>query len=128
MKQAGKMPLDFWSFIYAFYFEPLNYFDDYQSGIWPHIDVNHLWFLRSLWQYSIALLLFSFIFERAQLFIKKWIQKAVIFVSERLIVLSIMLVTSTLLIDTMLTGDAVREMYGLMLHFFWEVSIRSGAN
>jgi hypothetical protein len=115
MKQAGKMPLDFWSFVYAFYFEPLNYFDDYQSGIWPHIDVNHLWFLRSLWKYSIALLLFSFIFERTQLFIKKWIQKAVIFVSETLIVLSIILATSTLLIDTMLTGDAVREMYGLML-------------
>lgn len=115
MKQAGKMPLDFWSFVYAFYFEPLNYFDDYQSGIWPHVDVNHLWFLRSLWKYSIAILLFSFIFELTPLLIKEWIQKAITFVSETLIVLSIMLVTSTLLIDTTLTGDAVREMYGLVL-------------
>ncbi len=115
MKQAGKMPLDFWPFVYAFYFEPLNYFDDYQSGIWPHVDVNHLWFLRSLWKYSIALLLFSVLFERTPLLIKKWVQKAVDFFSNKLLVLSIMLIASTLLIDTLLTGDAVREMYGLLL-------------
>ncbi len=115
MKQASKMPLDFWPFIYAFYFEPLNYFDDYQSGIWPHVDVNHLWFLRSLWKYSIALLLISFLFERTPLFIKKWAQKAGDFVSNKLLALSIMLIASTLLIDTLLTGDDVREMYGLLL-------------
>jgi hypothetical protein len=31
-------------------------FEQYQAGVWPHWDVNHLWYLRSLWQYSIALI------------------------------------------------------------------------
>jgi peptidoglycan/LPS O-acetylase OafA/YrhL len=115
MKQAGKMPLDFWPFVYAFYVAPLNYFDDYQSGIWPHVDVNHLWFLRSLWKYSMALLLITLLCKHTPLLIKKWVQKAVAFASNKLLALSIMLIASTLLIDTLLTGDAVREMYGLLL-------------
>ena len=115
MKQAGKMPLDFWPFVYAFYFEPLSYFDEYQSGIWPHVDVNHLWFLRSLWKYSIVLLLVSILLKRTPVFIKKWAQEALAFLSNKLLALSIMLIASTLLIDTLLTGDAVREMYGLLL-------------
>ncbi|MGB0895090.1 MAG: acyltransferase family protein [Parashewanella sp.] len=114
MKQAGKMPLDFWSFIHAFYFEPRNYFDAYQSGIWPHIDVNHLWFLRALWKYSVALLLFSILFERTPLHIKKWIQKAATSVSGKLSALSITLIVSTLLIENLLIGDDVREIYGLL--------------
>lgn len=114
MKQAEKMPLDLWSFVYAFYFDPLNYFADYQSGIWPHIDVNHLWFLRALWKYSIALLLLSLMLESAPLWMKEWAKKAAFFVSSTLIVMLITLVILTLLIITLLTGDTVREMYGLI--------------
>lgn len=108
MKQAGKMPLEFWSFVYAFYFEPLNYFDDYQSGIWPHIDVNHLCFLRSLWKFSVVLLIVS------PLFAYNWAQKAAAFLGHKPFILSIVLIISALLIDTLLTGDTAREMYGLL--------------
>ncbi len=30
-------------------------FDDYSSGIWPHVDVNHLWYLRELWTFTLLL-------------------------------------------------------------------------
>ena len=32
-------------------------FADYQSGIWPHVDVNHLWYLRELWTFTVLLLI-----------------------------------------------------------------------
>ena len=32
-------------------------FNGYQSGILPHIDVNHLWYLRELWQFSLLLII-----------------------------------------------------------------------
>lgn len=38
-------------------------FDSYQPGIWPHIDVNHLWYLRELWTFSIYLLVLLPIFN-----------------------------------------------------------------
>jgi len=30
-------------------------FDGYSSGIWPHVDVNHLWYLRELWTFTLLL-------------------------------------------------------------------------
>nr|MDJ0919107.1 acyltransferase family protein [Woeseiaceae bacterium] len=33
-------------------------FDDYRSGIWPHVDVNHLWYLRELWTFTLLLVVF----------------------------------------------------------------------
>ncbi len=32
-------------------------FDGYTAGIWPHVDVNHLWYLRELWTFTLLLLL-----------------------------------------------------------------------
>ncbi|MGH8051782.1 MAG: acyltransferase family protein, partial [Arenimonas sp.] len=34
-------------------------FAKYQPGILPHIDVNHLWYLRELWAFSIFILVLS---------------------------------------------------------------------
>lgn len=31
-------------------------FADYSSGIWPHVDVNHLWYLRELWLFTLLLI------------------------------------------------------------------------
>lgn len=31
-------------------------FKDYTAGIWPHVDVNHLWYLRELWRFTLLLL------------------------------------------------------------------------
>ncbi len=32
-------------------------FDGYRSGIWPHVDVNHLWYLRELWTFTLLLII-----------------------------------------------------------------------
>lgn len=107
MKQAGKMPLDFWQFCYAFYVEPMQYFDDYQSGIWPHIDVNHLWFLRSLWQYSVILLLL------APLLVSQRVTLVVSLINQRLPAIIAITVISVLLVQMLCTGEQVREVYGM---------------
>jgi hypothetical protein len=57
MTQNGDLNLNFWQFMAAFYTPDTEVFAKYTSGIWPHIDVNHLWFLRSLWKYSLAIVL-----------------------------------------------------------------------
>jgi hypothetical protein len=56
MTHNGDLNLSYWQFLKEFYTSNSDVFDKYQSGIWPHIDVNHLWFIRSLWQYSLILL------------------------------------------------------------------------
>ncbi len=51
------LTISYWEFLGAFW--QLNHplFENYQAGIWPHIDVNHLWYLRELWTFSLYLLL-----------------------------------------------------------------------
>ncbi len=56
MTVNGDINMNYWQFLKAFFSNSSGVFDNYQSGIWPHIDVNHLWFLRSLWQYSLLIL------------------------------------------------------------------------
>lgn len=56
MSQNGDLNISFWQFIQAFYGDNNELFANYRPGIWHHIDVNHLWFIRSLWQFSLALL------------------------------------------------------------------------
>ena len=107
MTQAGKMPLDFGPFLFALYVDPQHYFDDYQSGIWPHFDVNHLWFLRSLWQFSVMILLAS------PLLTSKWGLKVTHFLSRHLKVQFGISILSVALIETLLAGEQIREVYGL---------------
>jgi hypothetical protein len=56
MSNNGDLNMSYWQFLKLFFTDGNGVFDKYQSGIWPHIDVNHLWFLRSLWQYSLVIL------------------------------------------------------------------------
>ncbi len=56
MSYNGDINMNYWKFLVQFYSTDTVIFDKYQAGIWPHIDVNHLWFIRSLWQYSLVLL------------------------------------------------------------------------
>ncbi|WP_158638066.1 acyltransferase family protein [Shewanella donghaensis] len=56
MSYNGDLNLSYWQFLSEFYSPNSAVFEQYQSGIWPHIDVNHLWFIRSLWQFSLILL------------------------------------------------------------------------
>jgi hypothetical protein len=55
MSASGDLNMSYWQFMQAFFSSETDVFDKYQSGIWPHIDVNHLWYLRSLWQFSMLL-------------------------------------------------------------------------
>ena len=129
MKQAGDMPLSFFSFVNALYFEPRNYFENYQSGIWPRFDVNHLWFLRSLWQFSLVLLLFS------PILLSVYFQQIYGYLSKNNLVLSALSFVIVLLIETLLVGEQKREIYGfyfLLLGFvignsndFWSSISRS---
>ncbi|MFT5758910.1 MAG: hypothetical protein ACI9LM_003658 [Alteromonadaceae bacterium] len=58
MIHNGDLQMNFWQFLLEFFSTDSDVFEKYQSGIWPHIDVNHLWFIRALWQYSIGLIFF----------------------------------------------------------------------
>ncbi|TQV88206.1 acyltransferase family protein [Aliikangiella coralliicola] len=52
----GDLSVSYWEFYRAFF--DLNHpmFKAYQPGIWPHIDVNHLWYLRELWCFTLYLI------------------------------------------------------------------------
>lgn len=55
MTQKAGLDMSYWQFTVEFFSYNSPIFKEYQSGIWPHIDVNHLWYLRSLWQFSLIL-------------------------------------------------------------------------
>jgi len=56
MTANGALDMSYWQFYLAMFTDSGSLFEKYQAGIWPHWDVNHLWYLRSLWQYSLALI------------------------------------------------------------------------
>ena len=56
MTQKSGLDLSYWEFLLEFFSANSSIFTSYQAGIWPHIDVNHLWYLRSLWQFSLILI------------------------------------------------------------------------
>lgn len=55
MKSHGDMDLSLWQFWQVFFDLDNPIFDKYQPGILPHIDVNHLWYLRALWPFTLIL-------------------------------------------------------------------------
>ena len=60
MSYRGDLPaMSYWQFYRAFFDLSNPLFAKYQPGIWPHIDVNHLWFVRELWTFSLLLLLLT---------------------------------------------------------------------
>ncbi len=56
MLQNGDLDISYWRFYQAFFDLDHTLFADYQAGILPHMDVNHLWYIRELWTFSIYLL------------------------------------------------------------------------
>lgn len=55
MSAKGEIDISYWAFLQAFFQTDHPIFANYNWGIWPNIDVNHLWYLRSLWYYSMSL-------------------------------------------------------------------------
>ena len=44
MTSNGDLNMSYQQFYLAFFNADSTLFDKYQAGIWPHIDVNHLWY------------------------------------------------------------------------------------
>lgn len=59
MVQKDGLSLSYWQFYQAFFDLSHPLFNDYRRGVWPHVDVNHLWYLRSLWKFTLVLLLLA---------------------------------------------------------------------
>jgi glucan biosynthesis protein C len=59
MTSKGDLHMSYWQFMQHFYGSDSPVFDKYTSGIFPHIDVNHLWYLRELWTFSLVVLCLS---------------------------------------------------------------------
>ncbi len=57
MTVNGDLSMGYVDFYVAFLVPGNPLFDSYTAGIWPHIDVNHLWYLRELWQFSLLIVL-----------------------------------------------------------------------
>ena len=53
----GDLSVSYLEFYRAFFDINHPMFEGYQAGVWPHMDVNHLWYLRELWLFSMYLLL-----------------------------------------------------------------------
>jgi len=52
----GHLNIGYWSFLSEFFSLDSDIFSQYQAGIVPHVDVNHLWYLRELWLFSLLLI------------------------------------------------------------------------
>ena len=64
IEMAGKAQLpenfSYLDFYQAFWHLKDPLFAQYKSGILPHMDVNHLWYLRELWKFSLLLIVMHF--------------------------------------------------------------------
>lgn len=56
MSGRGDFSGNYLEFYRAFLMPGTNLFEEYSAGIWPHVDVNHLWYLRELWQFTLLLI------------------------------------------------------------------------
>jgi len=107
MTVNGDLNLSYWQFSQAFFSSDSEVFAKYQSGIWPHIDVNHLWYLRSLWQYSLGLLLLLPLLNAA------WLTKVVNWiVTQDGLWAIIIAIIPIFAIQLIIEGETTREVLG----------------
>ena len=109
MRANGDMPLDYWQFYQAFFDLDHPLFDGYRAGIYPHVDVNHLWYLRELWQYSLGLLLVAPLLNSDR--ISRWWQALLALPALWLVVV---LVLPVWVIQMTTHGDDTREYHGML--------------
>jgi hypothetical protein len=109
MKQAGEMPLSYIDFLYSLFFDQQTIFENFSSGIWPGIDVNHLWFLRSLWQFSLLAIALHLLLRNQR--VSNWLA----YIAGRPAVIFLLACLGTWMVHDQLEGEAIREAYGLLL-------------
>lgn len=111
MTQAGEMPLNYPDFVYALFFEQGTLFTHFTAGIWPSIDVNHLWYLRSLWQFTLlAIVLFPIVTTSR-------IAALLNTLSGKTLYLLGLIFLLVLAIHYTQTGNNIREYYGCLWFF-----------
>ena len=113
MHQQGVIDITYWQFYLAFLDTSNSIFVNYQSGVWPHVDVNHLWYLRSLWQFMLIVFIYSLV---AKLSIFSSLLNT-IQVNLSFSMLTGLLVIAMLLANNCLKGDAIREVSGFIFLF-----------
>ncbi|MBQ4859859.1 acyltransferase family protein [Pseudoalteromonas sp. MMG007] len=111
MSQQGVINISYWQFYLAFIETNNTLFINYQSGVWPNVDVNHLWYLRSLWQFMLIIIVLTF-FARLPFIapLKVFVKGCVSFG-----LLITLLIVAVLFTRHYLTGDSIRETNGLIL-------------
>lgn len=123
MQYRGDLSgMDYWTF-YTLFFDLDNpLFANYQSGILPHMDVNHLWFLRELWTFSLLLVLVTPVLR--WLNVTVWLEMAF---ERRYLLTLIGLSTTTLLIIFFGDNRYIHGFYFLFLGYvvgrqtaFWQ--------
>jgi len=57
MTQNGDLQMGYWQFYRVFFDLDNPVFEAYQAGVLPHMDVNHMWYIRELWTFTIYLLI-----------------------------------------------------------------------
>lgn len=113
MHQQGVIDITYWQFYLAFLDTSNSMFANYQSGVWPHVDVNHLWYLRSLWQFMLIVFIYSLV---AKLSIFSSLLTTVK-LNLSFPMLTGLLVIAMLLANNYLKGDAIREVSGFIFLF-----------
>tara|TARA_R110002126_G_scaffold16500_3_gene65806 strand:- start:890 stop:2131 length:1242 start_codon:yes stop_codon:yes gene_type:complete len=119
MVQKDGLSMSYWQFYQAFFDLQHPLFAEYQSGVWPHVDVNHLWFLRSLWQFTLlALVLMPLLHSRLLQQGCRWFCQLAL--PWQLLAWSVLM----LLIRTEFTGDARRELQGFAVFLLGLLVVR----
>jgi len=113
MHQQGVIDITYGQFYLAFIDTSNSMFANYQSGVWPHVDVNHLWYLRSLWQFMLIVFIYSLV---AKLSIFSSLLTTVK-LNLSFPILTGLLVIAMLLANNYLKGDAIREVSGFIFLF-----------
>lgn len=111
MSQQGVIDISYWQFYLAFIETNNTLFINYQSGVWPNVDVNHLWYLRSLWQFMLIIIVLT-LFARLPFIapLKTFAKGGMSFG-----LLITLLTIAVLFTSHYLTGDSIRETNGLIL-------------
>ncbi len=122
MTGKGELHMDYWQFYQVFFDLDNPIFDNYKPGILPHIDVNHLWYLRELWTFSLITLCVS------PLLNSRFVQSAINWLTNKtgaiglyLLPLIPLIVVSMVLPDDRTATGFTFLIYGYLIG--WNVSI-----
>ena len=106
MTFEGNLNMGYWQFYQVFFQGTSEIFKDYQPGIWPHIDVNHLWYLRELWLYSL------FLIPLLPILNSRIIQKSTDWLFSQRALIAITIAVLPIFIIQLLDGDDTRNKLG----------------